>query len=360
MKPCRKRMLLAVVFALFASLVMSSSHGASDDLVKVINLPGAGVPDAEVDSSGIVHVAYLSDNNVYYVNSTDGGDSFSKPMRVNSEIGFASGGSFRGPDLAIGKDNHVHIGWYNNAYALKRPKSEWGLMYSRMNVEKTDFESARNLNGRPSDNYSLAADTSGNVGAVWVKGDVFISFSSDGGQTFAHPAKSGLDPCECCGTRALYLQSGDLYFLYRDKSDDYRDMYLGRFNQTHGQYQPVRLNAETWHFNACPMSGDFLSEGEEYLLAAWELKGGIYFSRLSKQGKIMPPGEVKVSNQGKYPVVLGSDDRILVAWKYGTRLKWQLYDVKLNLQGYTHTINTPTSGRPAGVVMKNGKFLIFP
>ena len=67
MKSNRKRLLIAVVAALFAGLVMSSSHGASEDRVKVVKLPGAAVPDAEIDSVGIVHVAYLSDNNIYYL-----------------------------------------------------------------------------------------------------------------------------------------------------------------------------------------------------------------------------------------------------------------------------------------------------
>jgi len=359
MKSSRKRMLLVVVSALLASLMMSSSHGASADRVKVVNLPGAVVPDAEVDSTGTVHVAYLSNNNVYYVSSADGGDSFSNPVRVNPEIGFATGGLFRGPDLTIGKDDRIHIGWYNNAYALKRPGELW-FMYSRMNEENTGFEPARNLSGGPGDNFSLAANDSGYVGAIWVHDDIFISLSSDGGQAFAQPAKGSADPCECCGTRALYLESRDLYFLYRDKADDNRDMYLGRINPSRGSYQPVRLNTETWHLNACPLSGNYLTEGGGYLLAAWELKGGIYFSRLSKQGKILSPGEVKVSNKGKYPVVMGSDDGILVAWKYGTKLKWQLYDLGLNVQGHAHTIKTSTSGRPAGVVLKSGEFLIFP
>ena len=75
-----------------------------DGAVQVIAVPGGGrVPDAEIDATDTIHLVYLAGQNVYYVKSIDGGPTFSKPIRVNTEIDFASGGKYRGPDLALGK-----------------------------------------------------------------------------------------------------------------------------------------------------------------------------------------------------------------------------------------------------------------
>jgi|SRR5438445_13061973 len=75
---------------------------------------------------------------------------------------------YRGPDLAVGKGGLVHVIWYNNGYQRKLPQDQWGVMYSHLNSEGTAFVPSRNLNHKPSDNYSLAADNSGRVAVVWM------------------------------------------------------------------------------------------------------------------------------------------------------------------------------------------------
>lgn len=345
---------------LLAGLLVSFLCAAQDH-VKVVELPDVSVPDAEMDSRGTVHMAYLSANNIYYINSTDGGVSFSVPVRVNQETGYASGGQFRGPDLAVGKEQRVHIGWYNNAFALKRSKQDRGLMYSRMNEARTGFEPERNLNHYPTDAYSLAANSSGEVAVTWVADGLFTSLSSDGGTTFSAPLTQAPEPCECCGTRSMYTAAGDLLILYRDRRNNDRDMYLGSLGGDNDGTFPLKLNTGTWHIEACPMSGNFLSAQGDYSLAAWESADGIYFSRLNPDGGIAPPGEIKVTADGRYPVVLGNETELLVAWKQDARLSWQLFDLHGNRRGETLSVQTSLPGRrPAGVVLDNGNFLLFP
>lgn len=343
-----------------AALMVGCAQAIPDEPVQIVQLPDARVPDAEIDERGVIHVAYLAGHDVFYVQSTDEGTRFSDPIRVNSEPGFASGGLFRGPDLALGQGGRVHVAWYNNAYAEQRPEEDWGLMYARLNDTHTGFEPRRNLNQRRSDNYSLAADTAGNVAAIWTTEDLFVSLSGDGGTTFAPPVRLDADPCECCASRAWYAPGGDLYVVYRDKARNERDMYLGRIRQDAAPFPPVKLNADTWHLNACPLSGTFLTGDEERLLVAWELKGHVYFARLDHEGHMLDPGEVQVSESGKYPVVLRNASDILVAWKDGSRLTWQRFDVQGRPRGERRSIKSNTRDRPAGVVTKSGMFLLFP
>lgn len=353
-------MMRSVAAAAVVGIAATASAAPAAE-VTVARLPrGAFVPDAEVDSRGEIHVAYVRDDDVYYVKSDDDGRTFSPPLRVNSEERFAAGGRFRGPDLVIGKDDQVHVVWYNAGYRQKRPRSEWGVMYSRLAADGSRFEPDRNLNRRPSDNFSIAADREGNVAVVWMADGLFVQKSRDGGRTFAAAARLDADPCECCGSRALFAD-GVFYIAYREKANDIRDMWL--VVQEKQDARPVRklTSRTTWPINACPMTGNFLAASPNGLIAGWETKGRVHFGHLDAEGNLWPPGEVLAAERGKYPVALSAPDGTnLVAWKNGDALEWRSYDSQGAPAGPRGKRADAGSHRPAGVVTKRGGFLLFP
>jgi len=342
---------------------ISEESGSGDNQVRVVLLsPHAIVPDAEIDSSGVIHVAYFADNDVYYTKSSNDGESFSDPLRINAEVGFASGGRFRGPDIAVGKQNRIHVVWYNDGYKQKRPEGERGVMYSRLDADGKRFEKARNLNRKPSDNFSLAADANGQVAVVWMAGGVFVNLSKDGGGTFAAPVSLKVDPCECCGSRALYLKDGNLAVLYRDKTDNIRDAYLAQLpSGSKAISSNVKISRTPWPIVSCPMTGGFLSRSQTGLIAAWETKGQIYFTSLNMGDEEGVSKEIRAAEKGRYPVSLSKPDgATLVAWKNGTRLEWQHFDLSNRLLGKRRSVDGKTEHRPAGVVTQAGRVLLFP
>jgi len=163
------------VFTLLA--LVTALHPSAAERVQVIPAPGNGqVPDAEVDRDGAIHLAYVSRNDAWYVKSTDAGKTFTAPIRINSEPGTVHPPNmYRGPDIAVGKKGRVHVIWYISAYQRKLPKDQWGVFYSYLDPGKTEFAPSQNLNHKPSDNYSLAADEKGNafaemmftLGSIW-------------------------------------------------------------------------------------------------------------------------------------------------------------------------------------------------
>src|SRR3954470_6302203 len=195
----------------------------------VAKTPGAGaVPDPEAAKDGSIHVAYVSGEDVYYVVSTNAGKSFSAPLRINSEPGTVHPANmYRGPDIALGKNGRVHAIWYVNAYQRKLPQDQWGVFYAHRDSGQSAFSKAVNLNHKPSDNYSLAADEKGNVAVVWMAGGIFVNESQNNGDTFSAPERIEVaDPCECCASRASYSPNGLLMINYRDKAGNIRDMHL--------------------------------------------------------------------------------------------------------------------------------------
>ena len=324
---------------------------------RVAPLPAGGsVPDAEVDENGVIHVAFLSGGDVLYIRSKDEGETFTQPIRVNTEAGFASGGRFRGPDLAIGRNGKVHVVWYNAGYQQERPHDEWGVMYSRLYEKTMRFEKARNLNKRPSDNFSLAADSTGRVAVIWMAGKIYASLSDDGGTEFAAPTDLGFDPCECCGSRATYARDGSLVVLYRDKTDNLRDTNVATLATGAAKWRNRVISETPWPITSCPMTGSFLGESRAGIAAAWETNGQIFF----RVGLGAETKEVRAAEKGRFPVVLTSGGTTLVAWKDDKRLEWQVFGSDTSAVGNQGSHAGTNSDRPAGVIAKSGRMILIP
>jgi len=339
------------------------SHGLPAGEVKVAATPNGGmVPDAEIDRQGVVHVAYVTGENVYYVKSSDEGSTFTAPIRVNSETDTAHPANmYRGPDLALGKDGRVHVIWYCNAYQRKLPQDQWGVMYAHLNEAKNAFVPSRNLNHKPSDNYSLAADGHGKVAVFWMAGGLFYNLSKDGGETFGDAVKiASADTCECCASRAFFSADGALHCAYRDKANNIRDMYL--LSQPKGQatFAKEKISATPWEVKGCPMTGTFLTGDKNGLVAAWETKGRVFFTRLAGNGRDTSPREsLAPVRGGKWPIALIAPDRsVLVSWKNGATLEWQLYDANDKPVGDKKSKPSPNPHRHAGVVTASGNFVL--
>src|SRR5262252_8504379 len=106
-----------------ASAVLLLPHAASTveksqrPSVELIRVPNHGIqPEAVVDSHGVMHVLYFagepSGGDLFYVRSKDYGQTFSTPIRVNSQPGSAiATGTIRGGQIAIGRGGRVHVTW---------------------------------------------------------------------------------------------------------------------------------------------------------------------------------------------------------------------------------------------------------
>ena len=72
-----------------------------------------------------------------------------------------------------------------NAWKLKLPESEWAYFYTTLEPGATAFTPVRNLNRKPSEGFSLAADDNGNVTACWLSDKLYANLTHDNGNTFA-------------------------------------------------------------------------------------------------------------------------------------------------------------------------------
>lgn len=349
----------AVLLAAPAGYVASRLAAPQTGGVRVVELPrGGSLPFVAADGRGTLHVAFMQGQDVQYATYDAVSGRLGGALRVNDQPGAALGGMFRGPELAIAPDGTVNVLWYRRGYELKLPAAEQGPMLSRLQAGGR-FGAAVMLFDRPTDGHSLVA-TPDELLASWVAGDsLWVSESDDGGATFRPAEDLGPLPCECCDTALAIDEGGDVYLMYRDRKDNLRDVYLRQLGSAGVTKRKLRLDDESWRFDACPMSGMGMAAHDGELYAAWEHKGSVLLARVDLESWERRESLV-VTASGKYPVVTVGGDSLLVAWKRRKQLEWTVYDRStLEARGQGR-VEATTSDRPAVGVLRDGGFVLIP
>lgn len=357
--------------AFIALAVFSVCCEASDvtKRVSVSRVPGAGsVVKAQAGADGTIDLLLDSDDGPQYVKSKDGGATFSAPIPVVDAASQKPGLQFSVWDLAVGKDGLVHVAMGNNAWKLKLPKEEWGLYYATLAPGDKAFSPVRNLNRKPSEGFALAAGQQGDVTVCFLSGKLYAMVSRDAGQTFTTSREPNptSDPCDCCTSAVAYGPDGRAALLYREETNNERDMYVVLWDRQK-ENSPVkkRLSETPWKIEACPMTYFSINRTETGYVAAWPTKGQIYFARLDKDGTVLPPGEIRTSGiagmRTGLTALSANDGTTLVAWKNQSKdaLRWQLYDSKGKPQGEPGMEKSSGSGA-AAALLNDGRFAVFP
>lgn len=357
---------LALAFALVAA---STVFAAESGRVKLIQIPGASsIVKAQTGADGTIHVLYDGESTPFYTVSTNNGATFSKPISIVETPSKTPGLIFHAWDLAVGKDGRVHVAMGNNGWKLKLPQEEWSLHYATLDRGEKAFSPVRNLNRKPSEGFALAANARGDVSASFLSGKIYAMVSHDSGRNFSdwRELNPEWNPCDCCTTAAAYGADGRLAILYREETNNDRDIYAVIWDQRGEKMVRRRISTTSWKLEGCPMTYFTVSPTASGYIAAWPTKGEIYFARLDANGEVLPPGEIKTPGQNGMRtgiVALGAaDGATLIVWKNAEKLSWQLYDAKGNpLSDPGASGSTDSSGNgAAGVVLSSGKFLLFP
>jgi len=275
--------------------------------VPLIRVPNGGIqPEVAVDRAGAIHMVYLAGEpgsaDVFYVRSTDGGQTFSHAVRVNSQPGSAiATGTIRGAQIALGRNGRVHVAWNGSSGAVPQPpmnpktnRAGMPMLYARSNPARTEFEAQRNLMTRTTNldgGGSIAADERGGVYVAWHGNDVagadgedarrvWIARSTDDGATFGTESAisdTATGVCGCCALRVAASPRGDLHLLYRAATDRvHRDIYALASPDGARTFTSARVHG--WEIGACPMTSMSIVAGDP-LLRAWETDGQVYFDR---------------------------------------------------------------------------------
>jgi hypothetical protein len=390
-----------VTFVMAVALLCITStpvDTADTGSVVLVRVPGNGIqPEAVVDNHGIMHLLYFAGKpqagDLFYVRSNDYGQTFSAPVRVNSQRGSAIAiGTIRGGQIAVGRGGRVHITW--NGSDTAKPEGVHNpangqptapFLYARSNAEGTQFEPQRNLTTRGyfiDGGGSIAADESGDVYAAWHAAPVdgqpgedhrvlWIARSTDDGVTFAEEQPAWHEPtgaCGCCGVRMFAGPSEALYLLYRSATAlTHRDMFLLESTDKGRTFRGSRV--QPWEIGACPMSSMSITSSASRVFGAWETAGQVFFGRIDTTSASIPspiaaPGE---GGTRKHPrLATNANGEVLLVWTKGTAwarggsLAWHVFDSSARVTTIKGTApGVPVWSFAMPIARPDGRFVIL-
>jgi len=382
---------LAYFFGILVAAALTSEARAGDvPQVEVVRVPdGGSYPQAQTDGRGRIHLLYAKGDParaaVYYVRSDDGGRTFTRPIPVNSVPRSAIiVGTVRGPHLALGRGDRVHVAWMGSDEARPRAVGKaTPMLYTRLNDAGDAFEPQRNVISKHpglDGGGSVAADGGGNVYVAWHAPDgaegeanrtVWLSRSRDDGKTFEEetailPEKTGV--CGCCGMRAYAGTGGKVFIVYRTATRQvHRDIHMLQ-SDDYGQSFRVAAS-DPWNVGTCVMSTAAIAQTSDGVLGAWETTDQVRLATLapgSNDVKLLTvPGAAKAS---KHPAVASNRlGQSVVAWAVGTgwnkggSAAWQVFDDRgrpMSVQSGRRE-GLPVWSVPAAVALPDGSFRVI-
>ncbi len=271
----------------------------------------------QVASTGdMIGVVAGGGNDIYYFSSTNDGQTFSRPSKIQTK-GKLSLGRHRGPRLVYQTGNVVVT-----AIVGKQGGGADGDLWAwRSNDNGKTWLDPVRVNDVPgAAREGLHAMTSGNgwVLAVWLdlrsKGTrLYGSKSENGGATWSKNFLVYESPegtiCQCCHPSMLLGPGNGIFVMWRNVIAGNRDMYLTVSHDGALTWEmPVKFGRESWKLEACPMDGGGLtSTGTDKVFSVWRRDKAIYVATtLGKESKL---------GEGKDPTIAaGLNEDLVAAW----------------------------------------------
>ena len=345
--------------------------------VRRVKVPGVSA-DVSVGRSGAVYLVFGREGDAYFMVSKDDGLSFSAPQRLNSSPGTVLVGHERGPKIAVGKNETLHVIWMD-------AKSET-LEYRRSETQGKSFSLPRNLLDAKThlDGATISADDSGEVRVSWLDArlppdpenpvslPIFTTVSRDNGETFSGdaPLRANIPvrACSCCALKSIAAPGGAVEVVYRGAYQNIRDPFLARLpaREEGGPTLVRKIQEIGWRFDGCPMAGPSLyhAHGSEEVWTAWMSAGQVYYAESRDEGRTFLPartpagGKLRTRN---HPVILVNNaGQVYLAWEEGLQELWQICDQAGEVLNSGDAGSLPDNSKATGFVDRDGNFcLVF-
>jgi hypothetical protein len=366
-------MIRAFITCIFITLV-SLTIEATPQIIS-LHTPNQGrVPEIALDKQGILHLTYGKENDGYYVQSRDGGRTFSHPVKLNQRAGTVTVGGERGVKLALGKEGVIHAVW------LGHYQKGGGIWYTRSTDGGKTFAPERNIQDTAagSDSPAIVADKSGNVLVFWldarlgkeednpVAHPILLARSTDNGAAFGRNEIIKYNfagrACACCRLEAR-LNSNEVYVAFRSGYHNIRDFYLLKSRTTENNFKAVRVSEDNWKLEGCPMSGaDFHVEKNGRVHITWMSQGKVYWSSAPSMPagfapRIAAPAGESTAN---HPLILTNRKReVLLLWKQKGDLNWARYTMEGKFTGEQGIVGAiPSKDKATAFVGMDDKFYV--
>ncbi len=271
-----------------------------------------------VDSENGIHVVWwgsvdggYSNNEIFYANSEDGGISFNPSKIISS-----SNKSARYPSISVDDSDNIYVVWHDQ----RNRTSAWDIYLNKSTNKGHTFVGARKVNGdnlaNASQIYPSISSSEGLVAVTWQDFredglDIYFALSNDGGESFQDDVKVNDDTL----SKPQYQPSvaidkeGQISVVWEDRRNNDYDTYFANsydFGSSFSANQ--RVNDDTGkEYQYYP---DIVADDNGYVYIVWQdHRNGnwdIYFSRAPQNISDLMITDTDVSFTPSSPVPYGS------------------------------------------------------
>lgn len=269
-----KTLVLFIGFSLLASCSRKENSG-----VRNVMTTAGQMPSVTKDKHDDLHVVYGIGDSIMYINSQNGGQSFSKPGLI-AVLPHAFSFAMRGPQIAATDSGIVVIASTSTGDIFSFYKIGDHAWVKGQRVNDVDTIAKEGLT-------ALSADGQ-KVFAAWLdlrsnkKNKIYGAASVDGGNTWTANKLIYASPdttvCECCKPSVI-VRGSNVFVMFRNWLNGNRDMYVAKSadgGTSFGDAQ--KLGEGSWQLNGCPMDGGGMALNESgELQTIWRRQGDIFF-----------------------------------------------------------------------------------
>jgi hypothetical protein len=219
----------------------STDFGNTFSTNKKVNddLAGASHSDSSITAldTGKLYIAWRDsrdgNSDIYFANSTDGGNTFSPNKKVNDDVGSKQQ---RNPSLAVDSAGNVYIAWYDER------NGDSDIYFANSTNGGNTFSANKKVNDDGSSVWqyypSIAAEGVGNVYIAWEDNrngftdtDIYYANSTDGGNTFSINKRVNDDVEELHQSRPDIAVDpvGNVFLVWQDPRGNSLDIYFTTF-----------------------------------------------------------------------------------------------------------------------------------
>ncbi len=309
-------------------------HADTGHTCKDISVDCGEAPSA-VWRKGTLWVAFVQGEHLYVTHSTDKGENFSTPARVNPVPETIETNGENRPIIAF-SDQVLLLAWTQKTEG----RFTGDIRFSRSTDGGKSFTTPITVNddGQVASHrfVNMIASPSGTVYLTWLDkrnklkahadgktyagSAVFYTRSTDHGATFSSNKAIADNSCECCRLAVAPAADGGLAIfwrqIYQQNTRDHAFAIVAH-DQVTG---PVRATRDDWQIDACPHHGPDMASSENGYHLAWFSDGkrhsGILYG--FHDNKTQQTRQIRTMDKragASHPQVIAFEDRIYFAWK---------------------------------------------
>jgi len=267
------------------SMAPWASAGEATIVAEGVDPRPPGQPQAAVDADGAIHVVWGAGDLVFHRRAEPGGTSFGPTSELSLAPVMALG-MRRGPRIAASRGS-VCVTGIGGPLGKGRDGDVWAVRTTDGGRSWSDPVRLNAVEGSAREGlHGMASGPAGELCCAWLdlrngRTEIMAATSADGGSTWSRDVLVYRSPeknvCECCHPSVAYGADGSVLVQWRNSLGGDRDMFFARSDDGGTSFGEARkLGRGSWPLAACPTDGGAIAARGDDVVSVWRRDRTVY------------------------------------------------------------------------------------